>query len=81
MRLGDNPEQACLHVCERIAEHTKLARLLDDQGRPNFNVKFYALNKAGDVGGAEIRSTGGDMSVCDEGGVRRVKLAYLYGAD
>jgi len=81
MRLGDKPEQACLHVCERIAEHTRLARLLDDEGRPNFNVKFYALNKAGEVGGAEILSTGGDMSVCDEGGVRRLKLAYLYGAE
>jgi len=78
IRLGDSPEQACLHACERIAEHTKLARLQDDQGRPNFNVKFYALNKAGDVGGAELRSTGGEMSVCDASGVRRVPLAYLF---
>jgi N4-(beta-N-acetylglucosaminyl)-L-asparaginase len=78
MRMGDKPQQACIHVCERIAEHTKLARLLDDSGRPSFNVKFYALNKAGEVGGAELLSTGGQMSVCDERGVRRVPLAHLF---
>jgi len=78
IRLGDSPEQACLHVCERIAEHTKLARLQDDQGRPNFNVRFYAVNKAGEIGGAEVRDTGGEMSACDANGVRRVRLAYLF---
>jgi N4-(beta-N-acetylglucosaminyl)-L-asparaginase len=79
MRAGDSPEDACLYTCERIAKHTMLARLLDDQGRPNFNVKFYAVNKSGQFGGAEIRNTGGKMSVADADGVRHVPLAALYG--
>lgn len=78
MRMGDKPEQACLHACERIAEHTKLARLLHESGRPDFNVKFYAVNKQGEVGGAELVGPGGEMSVCDADGVRRVKLAHLF---
>ncbi|MFK7843822.1 MAG: N(4)-(beta-N-acetylglucosaminyl)-L-asparaginase [Rhodothermales bacterium] len=77
MRMGDNPQQACLAACERIAEHTKLRRLQDENGNPNFNVKFYALNKDGEIGGAEIRNTGGKMAVGDKNGVRLVELAHL----
>ena len=77
MRMGDNPQQACLVACERIAEHTKLRRLQDENGKPNFNVKFYALNKNGEVGGAEIRNTNGTMAVADKNGVRQLKLAHL----
>jgi len=79
MRGGDTPEDACLYACERIAQHTILRRLQDDQGRPSFNVKFYAVNKAGEIGGAEIRYTGGKMSVADADGARHVPLAHLYG--
>ena len=79
MRMGDSPEEACLYACKRIAKNTKLMRLQDDQGRPNFNVKFYALNKAGEVGGAEIRGSGnGKMAVADSNGSRLIDLAYLY---
>ncbi len=78
MRMGDSPQQACLYACQRIAEHTRLARLQDDQGRPNFNVKFYALNKAGEVGGAEIWGGDNTFAVADANGTREVELAYLY---
>jgi N4-(beta-N-acetylglucosaminyl)-L-asparaginase len=78
MRAGDAPQDACLYACRRIAEHTKLARLRDEQGRPDFNVQFYALNKAGDVGGAAIRGSGGQFAVADGSGSRLVDLAYLY---
>ena len=77
MRMGDSPQQACLAACERIAEHTKLRRLQDENGNPDFNVKFYALNKDGEIGGAEIRNTGGKMAVGDKNGVRLVNLAHL----
>lgn len=78
MRAGDSPEQACLYACERIATHTRLARLLDDDGRPDFNVSFYALNKAGDVGGAQIWGGRGTFAVADADGGRLVEMAYLY---
>jgi N4-(beta-N-acetylglucosaminyl)-L-asparaginase len=81
MRLGDDPQQACLHACERIAEHTKLARLKDDRGIPDFNVQFYALNRAGDVGGAQLLGDPerpGTMAVADADGQRDVELAHLF---
>ncbi len=78
MRQGDSPQDACLYACQRIADHTRLRRLLNDQGEPAFNVSFYALNKAGVVGGARIRGAGGRMAVADAGGTRMVDLAYLY---
>ena len=77
MRHGDSPEDACLYACERIASNTKLARLQDENGQPAFNVRFYALNKAGEVGGAEIRNRNGRMAVADREGVRHIPLAHL----
>jgi len=84
LRLGDAPQQACIHACERIVEHTKLARLKNDQGQPDFNVQFYALNRAGEVGGAQVVESrqGTSTMVCvDANGHRRVELAHLYRRD
>lgn len=79
MRMGDSPEEACLYVCKRIAEHTKMARLLDDDGRPNFNVRFYALNVSGEVGGAQLRGDADDTFIAaDADGVREVEIASVY---
>lgn len=77
MRMGDSPEQACLYACERIAQHTHLARLQNEAGEPAFNVSFYALNKAGEVAGARIRGKG-RMAVADANGARHIDMAYLY---
>ncbi len=54
MRMGDAPTDACLFACRRIAEQTKMKRLLDERGRLKFNVNFYALNKRGEHGAASI---------------------------
>lgn len=80
MRAGDTPEEACLFACERIAENTHVDRLLNDQGNPNFNVRFYALRKDGLFGGAQIRGTG-DMIVGDSDGVRFIEIPGLFGED
>ena len=56
MRQGKSPEQACLMACQRIADHTKEARLLTDDKKPKFNVTFYAVNKKGEYGSAAIWS-------------------------
>jgi N4-(beta-N-acetylglucosaminyl)-L-asparaginase len=78
MRQGKSPEDACLTACKRIAAQTKMRRLLDEQGRPKFNVAFYALNKRGDYGAAAIwrgikyaLNTGEKQS-------RLVEAAFLY---
>lgn len=77
MRAGKSPEEACLAACTRIAEQTKMRRLLDDKGRPNFDVKFYALRKDGAHGSACIWS-GGKYAVNTGGESRLLESAYLY---
>ncbi len=77
MRQGKSPTDASLAVCQRIVEHTKLPHLLKKKGVPNFNVKFYAVNKKGEYGGASIFS-GGKMWVYDGKGHRLVDMAYLF---
>lgn len=54
MRRGMAPEAACLDVLERIAHRTRDRRLLDANGRPNFGLQFYALNKSGEHGGGNF---------------------------
>ena len=78
MRAGDTPEAACLFACQRIADRTRLAHLRDRNGRPDFNVQFYALNKSGQVGGAEIWGGDRQFAVADSQGSRLVPLAWLY---
>jgi len=56
MRQGQSPQDACLAACKRIAAQTKMKRLLDPAGRPNFNVTFYALTRDGRHGAAAIRA-------------------------
>jgi N4-(beta-N-acetylglucosaminyl)-L-asparaginase len=46
MRQGLSPEAALLKVGERVLEHSE-RRLLDDRGRPRFELQFYALHKDG----------------------------------
>lgn len=77
MREGDAPEEACLFACRRIAENTAQPRLLNDQGEPNFNVRFYAVRKDGEFGGAQMRGTG-QMIVGDTDGVRTVDIPGLF---
>ncbi len=54
MRHGKTPEQACIETLERVAKTTKEKRLLGADGRPNFNLNFYAVNKKGEYGGAAL---------------------------
>lgn len=78
MRQGKSPEQACLTACQRIATQTKMKRLLDDQGRPKFDVTFYAINKRGEFGGAAIWS-GARFSVnTGEKESRHREAAFLF---
>ncbi|MBN2365762.1 MAG: N(4)-(beta-N-acetylglucosaminyl)-L-asparaginase [Calditrichaeota bacterium] len=77
MRQGLHPGEACIKVCQRIVEHTHLPSLKNKKGQPNFNVKFYALKKNGEYGGASIYE-GGEFWVTDREGQRKEKMAYLY---
>ena len=56
MRQGKSPEAACTATLERVARNTKLDYLRDERGRPKNNLILYAVNRAGEVGGAALWS-------------------------
>ncbi|MBL8728019.1 MAG: N(4)-(beta-N-acetylglucosaminyl)-L-asparaginase [Planctomycetes bacterium] len=76
MALGKSPTDACLEAVKRVVRLTKVKRLLDGKGRPNFQVHFYAANKDGKVGAAAMYAS--QYAVGDEGGGRLVDVAALY---
>ncbi|RPI97272.1 MAG: asparaginase, partial [Candidatus Aminicenantes bacterium] len=78
MGRGLSPEQACLKACEDIAAKTKLVpRLCDGQGRPNFGLEFYALNKKGEFGAAGLFQ-GGRYAVHDGVENKLRDVAYVF---
>ncbi len=83
MRQGRHPRDACLMTLERIARTTRDKRLLTKQGRPDFDISFYAVNKAGQYGSAVMyafATTGKrrQFAVADSSGARKEDCAYLY---
>jgi N4-(beta-N-acetylglucosaminyl)-L-asparaginase len=76
MRLGKSPEQALLHVVERVIAMTE-HRLLSDRGRPLFDLDFYAVRKDGTFAGVSCYE-GSRFAVCDAAGARLVSSAYLF---
>ncbi|MEE9225075.1 MAG: N(4)-(beta-N-acetylglucosaminyl)-L-asparaginase [Bacteroidota bacterium] len=77
MMQGKSPEKACLSACQRIVDHNRMRRLRDDAGRPNFDVKFYAVNKRGEYGSASIWS-GGQYALHDGRENKLRDSAYLF---
>jgi N4-(beta-N-acetylglucosaminyl)-L-asparaginase len=77
MRNGMHPKDACLEALRRIVHVTVEDRLRDEQGRPNFNVNYYAVNKNGEYGGAAIYA-GARFAVCVAGDARHEDSAYLF---
>jgi len=79
MRQGMTPEQALIKVMERTIAMTE-KRLLNDKGRPYFDLNFYAINKKGEYAGA-CAYEGSDFAVCDSKGARVEKAVYLFKRD
>jgi len=77
MRSGMSPTDACLEALRRIVTFTAEPRLQREDGRPSFNVNYYAVNKNGEYGGAAIWA-GARFAVCDGGDSRHQDSAYLF---
>ncbi len=77
MRNGLSPRDAGLELCRRVAHHTRRPDLLDDQGRPNFGLKFYLLDKSGRHAGVTLWGPS-QYAVTDAQGTRLEECAYLY---
>jgi N4-(beta-N-acetylglucosaminyl)-L-asparaginase len=76
MRQGLTPEQACLRCIDRVVAMTE-TRLLDRNGRPLFDLEFYALAKDGRFGAASAYE-GGRFAVADASGARLVPMAFRF---
>ncbi len=79
LRQGLTPEQACLKTLERVVKMTE-PRHLTAQGRPDFDLNYYAVTKDGRFGGAGLYP-GTKFAVCDAQGARLVDGASLYQRD
>jgi N4-(beta-N-acetylglucosaminyl)-L-asparaginase len=79
MRQGMSPEQSLMKVMERVIAMTE-KRLLNDKGRPYFDLTYYAVNKKGEYAGA-CAYEGATYAVADAQGARIENCAYLYKRD
>jgi N4-(beta-N-acetylglucosaminyl)-L-asparaginase len=81
MRRGAHPKDAGMEALRQIVDDTVDPSLLTERGAPNFNVKFYIVNAAGECAGVALY--GGDAvryAVCTENGAElRVCDALLKG--
>ena len=67
LRRGMSPTDAGMEGLRRIRDNTIEPRLLNDDGEPNFNVRFYVVNAAGDYAGVTLRGSG-QYAICTENG-------------
>lgn len=74
---GMSPSEACMAVAKAVAERTLEKRLRTPDGRPNFNVRFYALRKDGAYGCATLYQ-GHKFAVCDAQGPRLLDAPSLF---
>lgn len=80
MRQGKSVQDALLETLDRIVHLTRDPNLKRPDGKPNFYVRMYGLNKAGEYAGASIWSSG-QFTVCDAQGPRREDFVFLYERD
>src|SRR5947207_4416247 len=79
MRRGKSPEQALLEVMRRVIAMTE-KRLLDDKGRPYFDLSYYAVTKDGRYAGSSAYE-GGQFAVADATGPRLESTVFLFKRD
>jgi N4-(beta-N-acetylglucosaminyl)-L-asparaginase len=78
MRRGMSPKDAGMDALRRIKANTIEARLLNARGEPNFNIRFFALNKRGEFAGVAMYHAGEtQFAVCTENGAEVRELEPL----
>ena len=69
MRQGMSPLDAGMATLERIKSNTVESRLLNERGQPNFDVRFFILDKQGETAGVAMYGSGEThYAVCTENG-------------
>lgn len=78
LRQGMHPKDAGMEALKRIRGNTVEARLLNDQGLPNFDIRFFVLNKEGEYAGvAMYGSRENRFALCTENGSESLELEGL----
>jgi N4-(beta-N-acetylglucosaminyl)-L-asparaginase len=78
MRRGMSPKDAGMEALKRIKANTIEKRLLNSKGNPNFNIRFFALNKRGEYAGVAMYRAGETKyAVCTENGAQAMELEPL----
>lgn len=78
LRRGLAPKDAGMEALRRIRANTVEARLLNDRGEPNFNVRFFVLDKKGRWAGVSMYHAGETrFAVCTEQGASAPDLEPL----
>jgi len=78
LRHGMHPTDAGMAGLERIRANTVEERLLNSRGEPNFNVRFFVLNAAGEYAGVTMYASGEtEYAVCTENGAEARPLDNL----
>lgn len=75
MRNGDSPQEALLKVMKRVIAMTEDRLLVN--GKPTFQLQYYAVNKKGDYAGACCYE-GSKFAVADASGARVENCIYMY---
>ncbi|HEY0529403.1 MAG TPA: N(4)-(beta-N-acetylglucosaminyl)-L-asparaginase [Gemmatimonadaceae bacterium] len=76
MRQGMTPDQACMKTIDRVIAMTE-RRLLDSNGRPLFDLQFYAVAKDGTYGSATAYE-GASFAVADAQGARLLPMPFKF---
>ena len=78
MRRGMSPKDAGMEALKRIKANTVERRLLNSKGNPNFNIRFFVLNKRGETAGVSMYHAGeARFALCNENGATSPDLEPL----
>jgi N4-(beta-N-acetylglucosaminyl)-L-asparaginase len=81
MRGGASPKDAGMAALKRLVANVVEKRLLNNRGKPNFNVSYYVINARGDHAGVSLYGTNGNgpvkYAVCTEDGPKTVEMEGL----
>jgi N4-(beta-N-acetylglucosaminyl)-L-asparaginase len=76
MRRGAHPKDAGMDALKRVAANTVERRLLDNAGRPSFDLEFYILNRRGEHAAVSMYPT--HYALCTEKGPETLPTEALY---
>jgi N4-(beta-N-acetylglucosaminyl)-L-asparaginase len=78
MRRGLHPKDAGMEALKRIRSNTVEQRLRNAKGEPNFNIRFFVLNKKGEWAGVSMYAAGETKyALCTERGAEAPPLEPL----